>query len=117
MLIPYLFDNNEDIFKYGPNIFDVGIYRNDFTTLGVQTVYYYEEEFTYSDIVSLNIETNEIEIIPDNSGVDTVISDEIVSTDYYTLDGRKINRPGKGIYIRVIKDAAGRQQTDKILIR
>lgn len=114
-LIPYLFDNNNDIFKYSDNIFDVGIYFDDFTTIGVQTVYYYDNTFTYSDIVTLNILTNETVVTPWESGVDTVVSDEIVSTEYYTLDGRKVLNPDRGLYIRVMKDASGRKHTDKII--
>lgn len=109
-LLPYLFNNNEDIFKFSDNAFDIGIYRDDVETIGVQTVYYFEDNFTFSDIVTLNVETGEI---TQESGVEEIENEDIVSTEYYTLDGRKITAPDRGIYIQVQKTASGKYISKK----
>ena len=111
-LLPYLFNNNEDIFKFSDNAFDIGIYRDDVETIGVQAVYYFDDVFTYSDIVTLNVETGEV--TTDNSGVNSLEDDgEIVSTEYYTLDGRKVKNPDRGIYIRVDRTSGGMLKVKK----
>lgn len=111
-LLPYLFNNNEDIFKFSDNAFDIGIYRDDVKTIGVQSVYYYDNNFTYSDLVTLNVETGEI---TQESGVGKIEAEEVVSTEYYTLDGRRVRHPGRGICIKVEKAASGAIRTSKII--
>ena len=115
-LIPYYFNNNEDIFKFSDNAFDVGIYTDDVQTIGVQTVYYFENEFTYSDIVTLDVATGEITTAPGDNGVDSVVSDGTTSEEYFTLDGRRVVNPGHGIYLKVATDASGARHTKKVLI-
>lgn len=110
-LLPYMFNNNEDIFKFSENAFDIGIYRDDVKTVGVQSVYYYEDKFTFSDIVTLNVETGEI---TQESGVTEIeTDDEVVSTVYYTLDGHRVRNPEKGIYIRVDRTSGGMLKVKK----
>ena len=96
--IPYHFNNNEDLFKLAINQFDVGIYRSDVITIGVQTLYYFEGTTTYSDIVTLNIQTGEVSTSP--AGVKAITNDSPVKkTEYYSIDGLRIYNPGSGIYI------------------
>lgn len=111
-LLPYLFNNNEDIFKFSDNAFDIGIYRDDVETIGVQAVYYFEENFTYSDIVTLDVETGEV---TEESGVSEVaLGGEAVSTVYYSLDGRRLQNPVRGIYIRVDRMSDGSNRVEKM---
>lgn len=111
-LLPYLFNNNEDIFKFSDNAFDIGIYREDVETIGVQAVYYLDDIFTYSDIVTLNVETGEV--TTESSTVSSLEDDgNVVSTEYYTLDGRKVKNPDRGIYIRVDRTSGGMLKVKK----
>lgn len=98
-LLPYEFNNNDDIFKWSPNAFDIGIYVDDVETIGVQTVYYFEGQFTYSDLVTLEVETGDI-IITDGVGAIEADGDDTPAV-YYTIDGRRVARPDHGIYIKV----------------
>lgn len=111
-LLPYEFNNNEDIFKFGENAFGIGIYSKDVKTVGVQSVYHYNDEFTYSDIVTLDVETGEISV----SAVEEVYSDEVTASEYYTLDGRKVVNPDHGIYIRVDTLSDGHKKSEKIVM-
>lgn len=111
-LMPYFFSNNEDIFKFNDNIFDVGIYTDDVATIGVQTVYYYDNVFTYSDIVTLDVATGEITT---ESGVDVVVSDEVEDILYYTIEGRRVSQPGSGLYIEVTRKVDGTISARKII--
>lgn len=111
-LMPYYFDNNEDIFKFNDNIFDVGIYTNDVQTIGVQSIYYYEKEFTYSDIVTLNVATGEVTT---ESGVKAVSDSPTVAVDYLTLDGRRVANPDRGFYIEVSRKADGSAVARKVM--
>lgn len=112
-LMPYFFNNNEDIFKFSDSAFDVGIYTDDVETIGVQSFYYFEEKFTYSDIVTLNVATGEVTT---ESGVDPVVADSPkVSVTYFTLDGRRVANPDHGLYIEVTRRADGSVSSRKIM--
>lgn len=115
-LLPFLFNNNEDIFKFSLNAFDVGIYKFVEETIGVQSVYYFNDVFTCSDIVTLNLETGEITATPD-TGVKTPEAEgEIVAITYYTVDGRPLSGPLKGICIRVDTYSNGLQTAKKVIL-
>lgn len=105
-LMPYLFDNGNDIYKMSENAFDIGIYTDDVRTIGVQAVYYFDNEFTYSEIVSVAV----------SDGVDgPKVEGRIVSQEYYTLDGRRIADPAKGIFIEKIKTESGKVISRKVV--
>lgn len=54
-----------------------------------------------------------------SAGIDEILSDKteqsIVGIEYYTLDGRRLNNPEKGITIRRFKFADGTYMTDKVI--
>ena len=97
--LPYLFSNDDDITKWSSSEFDVGIYVPDVKTIGVQSLYFYEGVYTYSDIVTLDVETGEI-TVSSGAGVQTIVDADVVSEEYYTLSGLKVNNPQKGIYVK-----------------
>lgn len=113
--LPYEFNNNEDIFKFTYNQFDIGIYTDDVKTVGVQSIYHYNDVFTYSDVVTLNVETGETTVAPGENAVQTILDNEVVATEYYTLDGRRINNPEKGICIKVSRAANGKTSVEKVV--
>ena len=114
-LMPYLFANYEDVYKFSDNDFDIGIYAYVEETIGVQSVYYYNQKFTYSDIVTLNVQTGEI--TTETSGVESIADTDVVSTEYYTPEGRKVLRPEKGIYVKVDTMASGSRIARKIVVK
>lgn len=109
--IPYLFNNGYDISKYSSNEFDVGIYLDGFETLGVRTMYIYDGKVTYSDIVTLNMETGEV-----NTGVKEITDSREINTEYYTLSGIKTVNPHGGIFIKRSLCSDGKVIAKKILI-
>lgn len=110
--LPYEFTNGIDIDKFG-NSFDIGIYVPDVKTIGVQTLYIYDGVETYSDIVTLDVETGEIIETP--ASVDLIPESEIVKTEYYTLGGVKVANPDKGIYIKRVVYSNGKTSSVKVV--
>ena len=49
------------------------------------------------------------------TGIDTVCTTAIVATEYYSLDGRRLEEPQKGVNIRVERMANGKTITTKVL--
>ena len=108
----YEFNNNNDIFKFTHNSFDIGIYYEGITTIGVQSMYMYNNTFTYSEIVTLNVETGEVTTSGTETKVEEFSNAPIERTEYFTLTGIKVQNPGKGIYL--IKDY---RKDGKVIIR
>lgn len=90
--IPSLLNNNNDIYIYNMLMHEIGIYIEGATTYGVQSVYRYQGEETRSDIITINLE-NGVKSVSEAGGVET-------KTEYYDLNGRKVNNPANGIFIR-----------------
>lgn len=117
---PISFDNYGDLNHiYG--YYYVGIYRMNVNTVGVQMAYMYDDETTYSDIVTYDVATEEVTTAPgtpetpgnpDNSGVTALESD--VTVEYYSLDGIRLAAPAAGICIRKIATPQG-IKTEKVI--
>ena len=43
-------------------------------------------------------------------------SSDSLQNEYYTLDGRKVNSPQHGIYIKVTKDSQGKKTSEKVIL-
>lgn len=117
VLLPYNFNNNDDIFKFFDNDFDIGIYRDDVETIGVQSVYVYEDEYTYSDIAVLTVATGETEIFPapENAGI-SAVEGEAVAREYFTPDGLRVSSPS-GLTIERTVFSNGTVKTRKFMAR
>lgn len=101
-LVPYTFNNGIDIFSDEYHLFYVALYQTDLESVGVQTVYTFGDEPTYSEVVTLDV-----------SGVEKVSAAEVDATEYYTLDGRKVLNPDKGIFIKVDRLTDGTKRIKK----
>lgn len=112
--LPYDFNNNEDIFKYADNIFDIGIYVEGVSTVSVQSMYRYDGEVTYSDVITLDVETGESSI---DTGVEQITMAPVVAQEFYTLSGVKIQNPDKGIYIVKEIHADGKVTARKVALK
>lgn len=111
--IPYTFRNGNDLYHYGSSTKrEVGIYIEGMETLGVQSVYKYDGTTTYSDTLTLNIETGQTEV----AGIDSVIDwKNVVNTEYFSLDGRKYDKPVKGLQLVRMTMTDGQTVTRKLI--
>ena len=91
-----LFDNTTDITRLLANEYDIGIYVDGVSTIGVQSVYFHDNILTYSDIVTLDVETGEITT---ESGIESITLSPVKKVEYYTLSGIRVAHPQNGIYI------------------
>ena len=116
--IPFLFSNGNDLFAYAMADREVGIYDEDITTLGVQSLYRYDGKVTESAIVTLNVKTGQVTVTePDDTGVSAIENHEAVMSIFYDLNGRKVMNPETGLYIRKTVFADGKTEVKKVIIR
>lgn len=113
--VPFYAYNDYDLQMVNYTYRQVGLYDVNPTTLGVQAVYYNDGIMTESDIVTLNVKTGETTIEP--SGVESIFSDEIVSEEYFDLNGRKVVKPGKGIYLKRATLSDGNVVSGKVMLK
>lgn len=114
-LIPLKLYNKQDFIKFDPSYTEVGIYRTDVSTIGVQVIYTYGGTTTRSNLMTLDVATGEI---TETSDVKKIDSDaQIVGIEYYSLDGTKVINPDKGIYIQKATLADGNVVVKKVNIR
>ncbi|MCH5237124.1 MAG: hypothetical protein J1E95_04920, partial [Muribaculaceae bacterium] len=97
-LLWYGQSNDVDIIAKGM-VHTIVIYEEPVETLGVRSVYTYSDILnpqttTYSATVTLDIASGEI-----TTGLKAVSGGDVISTEYYTIEGQKINNPDKGVYI------------------
>ena len=114
--VPVSFENYDDLNHiYG--YYYVGIYKLNVETVGVQMAYMLDGVTTYSDIVTYNVDTEEITTAPGSpetpgqSGVTAIEGD--VTVEYYSLEGVRLANP-TGICIRKTVGAQG-IKTEKII--
>ena len=115
--LPYLFSNDDDIMKWSSSEFDVGIYEPDVKTLGVQSLYVHEGVYTYSQIMTLDVETGEITASDDTNSVKVIPSGAVVKEEYFNLSGQKVENPQNGIFVKRVTYSNGKVTTVKQLIR
>lgn len=53
--------------------------------------------------------------IKPSTGINNVRTSAILSTEYYSLDGRRLSEPQRGINIRVERLANGKSVTTKVI--
>ena len=110
ILIPFMFTNDNDIDIWTPTERQIGIYVDGVSTMGVQAVYKYNGNVTYSDIVTLDLETGEV-----TAGVGSAQAGvSPVSTQWYDLNGRRVENPQDGIFIGKITMSDGSVKTVKV---
>lgn len=113
--IPFEFSNDWDIWAYTYNIRFIQLYTRGISTLGVQSVYKYGENTTYSDVVTIDIETGGITTSP--AGINSLFNSENGETSFYDLTGRKVSNPSNGVYIMKKPDGKGGIKTSKVMIK
>lgn len=113
--IPFNFTNWTDILPGSNSPIERGIYIyfEGFETIGVQSVYKYGGETTYSAILTYNIVTDQV-----TNAIDSTIADSIIVNEtYYDLSGRKVTNPSNGIFVKKATLENGKVVTSKVLKR
>lgn len=84
------------------------------TTFGIQSVYMQASE-DGGDPVELRSEI--VELVMDEDGVKVVDKDryDVVATEYYDMQGRKITKPQNGIFLRRDKTSSGNVVVKKVI--
>lgn len=118
-LIPMTLDNWGDISYLGSYLYILGLYNDNFTTVGIKETYMVNGELSSSDIVTLNKETGEIEVTPEGptTGVNSFTGEKPVSVEYYTLDGKKVANPSNGVFIKQSTYSNGQVKNVKTVVR
>lgn len=102
--MPAYFSNDNDIITNGEGHL-VGLYLDKIESVGVQTVYKYDNVLNKSEIVSWQ-----------SAGIDSIGNDaEEVTIEYFDLSGRKVLKPENGVYIKRARLSNGTTRSSKIL--
>ena len=76
--------------------------------IGIQSCYLNSnDEYVCSEIVNVDA----------SSSVIDAVDDKPVSEEFYSLDGIKVNHPGKGFYVKVSHFSNGRRAVSKVMLR
>lgn len=109
-VIPWRLDSPY-IWIYGGIAREVDFFIDGISTLGVQSVYNYNNVETRSEIVTINSDGSLV-------SVDTPVSNkEIAHVVYFDLTGRVVTNPEDGIYIKHTRYVDGTAVTAKEVIR
>lgn len=104
-IIPYTFNNDEDIFYDG--YADVVIYPSGFKTIGVQAVYMKDGEvLAESEITTY-----------DADSIKAVSLEGAKTLAWYDLSGRRVASPAKGLYIKQVQLSDGSIRSIKTIIK
>lgn len=117
ILVPYSFFNDIDLYEDNGGTFIVGLYSEGIETVGVESIYIWDGVTTFSNLVTQDAVTGEITVSPGSiAKVETINLEDVVSVDYYDLQGRKINNAKKGLYIKKYNFSDGTSKTRKVII-
>ena len=117
MLVPYSFFNDIDLYEDNGGTFIVGLYMEGIETVGVEAVYTGGSEPTYSDLVTIDTLTGNVTILPGSDAkVESIHSDDVVSVEYYDLQGRKVSAPSKGLYVKKYTLSDGSVKSNKVIV-
>ena len=108
--IPVDFDNQWDIVVWSDGMHEIGLYKEGIETVGVDVVYKYGGNTTYSQTMTLDVATGNI-----TSGIENLGSEAAPQTvEYFNLNGTKVTNPEKGIYVKRVVLSDGKVKTSKV---
>lgn len=103
--IPYAYNDDWDFIMHG-NKQSVYIYETKYNTIGVESVYTLNGEKMVSERTYYKA-----------TGISENVTNKQVKKTYYTnIDGRRINKPRKGVYIKTDIYTDGTRQHHKVII-
>lgn len=108
--VPYSFDDEQDIafLGYSHQIF----FYEPWESIGLRSIYIYNGETHYSDIVWHHHFPSEINENP----AEQYDEAEAVAIEYFDLLGRKVMKPENGVYIKVLIMKDGIRHSKKVLM-
>ena len=119
--IPYSF-NTSCIYCVEDNIHGFSFFIDGFKTIGIQTVYNYENVECKSNLITYHIDTN----TATNDGGSTPVTGvsntfdsakPVTAVEFYSIDGRRLHTPDKGIFIKKTIFDDGSSKTEKFIIK
>lgn len=117
-MIPYLFANDVDLYEDNDGTFIVAIYAEGIDTIGVESVYVWNGETTYSQLVTIDTESGKITTEPgSNAGVKAIDMDDVVFVEYYDLQGRKLTNQSNGIFVKKYSFKDGASISQKVIVK
>lgn len=115
--LPYKFPNGWDFYQEGTwhTIYIYGVPDDDVYNIGIQSIYYPEGK----DINPENVLKSDIILVgsPDNpnSADDLDVSSEVKDVLFYDMQGRRIEHPSKGVYLKKTIFSNGMVKTSKTI--
>lgn len=104
--IPYTFGDMFNIYYFG-SLHQIYIKDVVIGEFGIKLHYRTSDDNVLSsELVNVYTEFNDI---------DTIEPDEIMRTEYYSIDGYRVSNPKKGIYIKKVYDTKNNVKTSKII--
>lgn len=117
-LIPYTFANDIDLYEDSGGTFVVALYFEGMDDVGVESVYRWGKKATYSQLVTVNCTTGKISYSEGSSaGVEQIKTEEVAGVEYFDLQGRKVEHPANGLFVKVYKMIDGTSKTRKVLVK
>lgn len=115
--IPFNADSME-IQNMGTALHTIILFEENIDTIGVQSKYDDGNECNLSDIMEYEIATGKI-TNKGKSGVETVTDSDAsaVRTEYYTLDGIRVDNMKNGIYVKRTTMSDGTIRTSKVVVK
>lgn len=105
--VPFYFTNDNEFFARNVLVREIGIYNTGIETLGVQMLYYYNDEETEGPIATMALEP---------TGVDNMDSSSAVcAVEYFDLTGRSVSLNAKGVMIKRTVLSDGTIESSKIV--
>lgn len=104
--IPYCYSDDWDFIVYTDVMEEcVAIYRTDYKTIGIESVYRTGDQCLVSDRAYFYSQSSSVKDIETES--------ELLESGYFDLSGRKVSKPAPGLYIRIDRFADGTVKTGK----
>ena len=117
-LVPYTFANDVDLYEDMGGTFVVALYSEGIETVGVQAVYFCNGVETRSGLVTIDVETGEETITPGSgTKVENISMDDVVSIEYFDLNGVRVSNPDKGLFIKKYNLSSGKSVSRSVFRR
>lgn len=117
--IPFNADSME-IQNAGTALHTVILFDPEIQTIGVQSRYQEKgNDAFYSNIIQYDINTGEITVLDPSTGVEAATTENarVLTTDYYGIDGIKVQNPENGIYLKRSVMSDGTIRNSKVIVK
>lgn len=106
--VPFAYSDQYDFYKLSDNDRRIYFYKDPKTSLGIESLY-------IDGDTRLTVGVTEYFLNTDGIATSPVSTKRSVSVEYTDLQGRRVNRPTKGIYVRTVTFDDGTKESKKIV--